>query len=143
MYEALSCLFQQLPEEFTGFVVIGVEIPRVDADFFHHRHHGHGNVGTEMDIGHQRDIGRYAKSVIHPIAIPTVAQIREKQDGKNLAKVREALSGEIPLAYQTMAGKLMAEGHEPALIASAAMQLCFARNEEGLADIVFELRPFR
>ena len=62
----------------------------------------------------------------------------QKQEEKNLARVREALNGEIPMAFQGMVGKLMSEGHEPALIASAAMQLCFSRAEEGLTDIAFE-----
>ena len=40
--------------------------------------------------------------------------------------------------FQTMVGKLMSEGHEPAMIASAALQLCFARDESALADVTFD-----
>lgn len=42
------------------------------------------------------------------------------------------------MEFKTMVGKLMAEGHEPALIASAAMRLCFQRDDEGLTDIVID-----
>ena len=42
------------------------------------------------------------------------------------------------MTFKTMVGKLMAEGHEPALIASAAMQLCFQRDDSGLVDIAFD-----
>ena len=42
------------------------------------------------------------------------------------------------MAFQTMVGKLMADGHQPAMIASALMQLCFARDDESLQDITFD-----
>ena len=85
-----------------------------------------------------RDIGRYTKSAIVEIPIPTVASIRERQDEKSLERVRDALTEDIPMAFKTMVGKLMSEGHEPALIASAAMQLCFQRDDAGLVDIEFD-----
>ena len=85
-----------------------------------------------------RDISRAIRAVAEEIPIPTIAQIRLKQDEKSLQRVREALGNEIPMEFQTMVGKLMAEGHEPAMIASAAMQLCFQRDEEGLVDIEFD-----
>ena len=85
-----------------------------------------------------RDISRAIRTVAEEIPIPTIAQIRLKQDEKSLQRVRDALGGEIPMEFQTMVGKLMAEGHEPALIASAAMQLCFTRDEAGLVDIEFD-----
>ena len=85
-----------------------------------------------------RDISRAIRAVAEEIPIPTIAQIRLKQDEKSLQRVREALSQDIPMEFQTMVGKLMAEGHEPALIASAAMRLCFARDEAGLVDIEFD-----
>ncbi len=82
-----------------------------------------------------RDIGRFTKSEIEEIPIPTVASIRMHQNEKSLEQVRTALSEEVPMEFRTMVGKLMAEGHEPALIASAAMQLCFQRDDAGLVDI--------
>ena len=85
-----------------------------------------------------RDIQRMTKSQAEPIPIPTIAQIRQKQNNKGLDQVRAALGSEIPMEFQVMVGKLMAEGHEPAMIASAAMQLCFKRDETGLKDIEFD-----
>lgn len=82
-----------------------------------------------------RDIQRAVKSEVEQIPIPTVAQIRKRQDEKSLDRVRAALNEETPMPFQVMVGKLMAEGHEPALIASAALRLCFQRDEEGLVDI--------
>lgn len=82
-----------------------------------------------------RDIGRAVHTAAEEIPIPTVAEIRQRQNEKSLERVREALGGDIPMEFQTMVGKLMAEGHQPAMIASAAMRLCFARDEAGLTDI--------
>lgn len=87
-----------------------------------------------------RDIQRMTKSTAEPIPIPTIAQIRQKQNEKSLEQVRRALGDEIPMEFQVMVGRLMAEGHEPAMIASAAMQLCFKRDETGLTDIEFDRR---
>ncbi len=85
-----------------------------------------------------RDIQRMTKSTAEQIPIPTIAQIRQKQDEKSLEQVRKSLGEEIPMEFQVMVGRLMAEGHEPAMIASAAMQLCFKRDETGLTDIEFD-----
>ena len=85
-----------------------------------------------------RDIQRMTKSHAEQIPIPTIAQIRQKQHEKSLAQVRATLENEIPMEFQVMVGKLMAEGHEPAMIASAAMQLGFQRDETGLTDIEFD-----
>lgn len=82
-----------------------------------------------------RDIARAVKSEIIEIPIPTVAQIREKQAQKDLERVREALCADIPMAFQTIVGKLMAEGHEPVMIASAAVRLLFERDDSSLKDI--------
>ena len=82
-----------------------------------------------------RDIARAVKSEIIEIPIPTVAEIREKQAAKNLDRLREALTEETPMEFQAMVGRLMAEGHEPALIASAAVRMLFERDDSSLADI--------
>ena len=51
---------EELAEELAGLVVVRVEIARVDADLLHHRHHGHGDLGAEVDVGYQGDIGLHA-----------------------------------------------------------------------------------
>ena len=127
--------------------VINYDVPQ-NSEIYVHRIGRTGRAGKEgtaitLCSGRRqfyaiRDIGRIVKSEIEEIPIPTVAQIRRRRDEKNLEQVREALSGELPMEYQTMVGRLMAEGHEPALIASAAMTLCFRRDDEGLMDITFD-----
>ncbi len=127
--------------------VINYDIPQ-NSEIYVHRIGRTGRAGKEgnaitlcsgrRQFFNVRDIGRLIKSRIEEIPIPTVAQIREKQNDKSLEQVRAALGGDIPMEFQTTVGKLMAEGHEPALIASAAMQLCFQRDETGLVDIAFD-----
>ena len=95
-----------------------------------------------------RDIGRAVKTGIEAVPIPTVAEIRARQADKDLERLRDALAGEIPERCRVLVGRLMAEGHESALIASAAIQLCFVRQDEGLSDIELdrraqEGRPYR
>ena len=124
--------------------VINYDIPQ-NSEIYVHRIGRTGRAGKEgtaitLCSGRRqffsiRDIGRVIKSSIEEIPIPTVAQIREKQNEKSLAQLRAALGEETPLEFQAIVAKLMAEGHEPALIASAAVKLCFRRDDEGLADI--------
>ena len=82
-----------------------------------------------------REIARLVKSEIAEMPIPTVAEIREKQARKNLERLREALGQEIPMDFQTMVGRLLAEGHQAAMIASAAVRLLFERDDSALQDI--------
>ncbi len=127
--------------------VINYDIPQ-NSEIYVHRIGRTGRAGKEgtaitlcsgrRQFYSMRDIGRIIKSTIEEIPIPTIAQIRQRQNEKSLEQVRTALGAEIPMEFQTMVGKLMAEGHEPAMIASAAMQLCFQRDEEGLVDIEFD-----
>ncbi len=85
-----------------------------------------------------RDIARAVKSDIEPIPIPTVADIRARLAEVSLASLRAALDGEIPMEFQAMVGKLMAEGAEPAVIASAAAMLAFRRDDAALSDIAVD-----
>ncbi len=124
--------------------VINYDLPR-HSEIYVHRIGRTGRAGKEgtaitLCVGRRqffgmRDIQRMTKSRAEAIPIPTVAQIRRKHDERSLERVREALGEEIPMEYQVMVGRLMAEGHEPALIASAAMRLCFQRDEAELMDI--------
>lgn len=124
--------------------VINYDLPQ-NSEIYVHRIGRTGRAGKEgtaitlcsgrRQFFGMRDIGRFTKSDIEEIPIPTVASIRKLQNENSLEQVRTALCGEIPMEFKTMVGKLMAEGHEPALIASAAMQLCFRREDAGLVDI--------
>ena len=124
--------------------VVNYDTPQ-NSDIYVHRIGRTGRAGKEgtaitlcsgrRQFFAMRDIQRAVKTRVEQIPIPTVAQIREKQNEKSLEKVRAALAEETPMAFQVMVGKLMAEGHEPAMIASAALRLCFTRDESGLTDI--------
>ena len=124
--------------------VINYDIPQNSEIYVHRigRTGRAGKAGNAITISsgrrqyfYMRDIARAVKSEIIEIPIPTIAEIREKQNRKGLDRLREALGEETPMAFQTMVGKLMAEGHEPALIASAAVRLLFERDDSTLADI--------
>ena len=124
--------------------VINYDIPQ-NAEIYVHRIGRTGRAGKagnaitissgRRQFFYMRDIARSVKSDIEPMPIPTVAQIRQKQLEKGLGRVREALDEDIPMDFQAMVGKLMAEGHEPAMIASAAMRLMFERDDSTLQDI--------
>lgn len=124
--------------------VINYDIPQNSEIYVHRigRTGRAGKAGNAITIASgrrqyffMRDIARAVKSEIIEIPIPTVAEIREKQASKNLDRLRDALQDDIPMAFQTMVGRLMAEGHAPALIASAAVRLLFERDDSSLADI--------
>ncbi|MBR2699977.1 MAG: DEAD/DEAH box helicase, partial [Clostridia bacterium] len=124
--------------------VINYDIPQNSEIYVHRigRTGRAGKAGNAITIASgrrqyffMRDIARAVKSEIIEIPIPTVAEIREKQAARNLDRLREALQEDIPMAFQTMVGRLMAEGHVPALIASAAVRLLFERDDSSLSDI--------
>ena len=127
--------------------VINYDIPQ-NSEIYVHRIGRTGRAGKDgnaitiasgrRQFFYMRDIARAVKSEITEIPIPTVADIREKAREQDLEKLRAVLDGEIPMAFQVMVGKLMAEGQEPALIASAALKLAFERDESGLVDITFD-----
>ena len=127
--------------------VINYDIPQ-NSEIYVHRIGRTGRAGKEgtaitISSGRRqfffvRDIARSVRTDIEPIPIPTVDEIARRQEEKDLARVREALAREIPLSFRTMVAKLMNEGHEPAMIASAAMQLCFERDRAALEDITVD-----
>ena len=51
---------QQFPEQLPGFLMAGMEVAGVDADFLHHGHYGHGYLCGKVDIGHQRHLNALA-----------------------------------------------------------------------------------
>ena len=129
--------------------VINYDIPQ-NAEIYVHRIGRTGRAGKagnaitissgRRQFFYMRDIARSVKSDIEEIPIPTIAEIRDRQNARGLDRVREALGLDIPMEYQTMVGRLMAEGQEPAMIASAALRLLFERDETGLVDIELDHR---
>ena len=124
--------------------VINYDIPQ-NAEIYVHRIGRTGRAGKagnaitissgRRQFFYMRDIARSVKSDIEQMPIPTVADIRKKQAERGLDRVRQVLGEDIPMDFQAMVGRLMAEGHEPALIASAAMRLLFERDDASLCDI--------
>ena len=124
--------------------VINYDIPQ-NPEIYVHRIGRTGRAGKDGDAitlvsGRRqyffiRDIARNVRADIAEMPIPTVADIRKARHERGLERLREALSGEIPMDFQAMVGRLMAEGHEPALIASAAVRLLFEQDDSRLTDI--------
>ena len=49
----LLAKLQELPEEGPGLLMVRMEVAGIDANLLHHGDHRHGNLGGEVDIGHQ------------------------------------------------------------------------------------------
>ena len=75
----LLALFQKLPEELAGLLMVRMEIAGIDTNFLHHRHHGHGHLRREVDIGHQRRLNALRAQRIMDLL--QSRHIREGRDG--------------------------------------------------------------
>lgn len=127
--------------------VINYDVPQ-NSEYYVHRIGRTGRAGKEGNAitivsGRRqffqiRDIARDTRSEIAPIPIPTVAEIRERMDQKNLARVESALMEGISDRNAKLVGDLLERGYDLSAIAAAAFDLCFARDESALADIVVE-----
>ncbi len=124
--------------------VINYDIPQNSEIYVHRigRTGRAGKAGNAITIAsgrrqffYMKDIARLVKSEIEPMPIPTVKEIRAKRNEKGLERLRAALNEEIPMEFQTIVARLMAEGHEPALIASAAARLLLEQDDSLLQDI--------
>lgn len=87
-----------------------------------------------------RAIAREVKSEIKEIPIPTVAEIRAKQNEKNLARIQETILNGVSESFQNMVSRLLDDGNDLNMIAAAALQLCFAQDDSSLQDIEVERR---
>ena len=127
--------------------VINYDVPQ-NSEYYVHRIGRTGRAGKEGNAitivsGRRqffqiRDIARDTKSEIAPIPIPTVSEIRERMDRKNLARVESALMEGISDRNSKLVGDLLERGYDLSAIAAAAFDLCFARDESALTDIVVE-----
>ena len=127
--------------------VVNYDVPQ-NSEYYVHRIGRTGRAGKEGNAitivsGRRqffqiRDIARDTKSEIKPIPIPTVAEIRERMDQKNLARVEGALMEGVSERNAKLVGDLLEHGYDLSAIAAAAFDLCFARDESALADIVDE-----
>jgi len=85
-----------------------------------------------------RDLARMAKTEISAIPIPSVKDIREKQDAKNREHLMETITEGVAENYTEMVSSLLDSGCDLQMIAAAAMQLAFQKDELNLQDIVVE-----
>ncbi len=129
--------------------VINYDVPGHDEYYVHRigRTGRAGKEGTAITIcsGRRqyymiRDLARVAKSEIKEIPLPTVKEIREKQRQKQRDALLETITEGVAQDYQDMVSELLDGGCDLQMIAAAALQSAFQREELGLEDIVFERR---
>jgi len=127
--------------------VINYDVPGHDEYYVHRigRTGRAGKEGTALTIcsGRRqfymiRDLARVAKSEIKEVPLPTVKEIREKQREKNRQTLLETITGGVEQVYQDMVSEMLDGGCDLQMIAAAAMQAAFSKEEIKLEDIVFE-----
>lgn len=129
--------------------VVNYDIPQ-NSEYYVHRIGRTGRAGKEgcaislcsgrRQFFQLRDTAREVKAEITPVPIPTVAQIREQMDKKNLARVQDKLLAGVSERSQEMVSHLLESGYDLTMVAAAAFDLCFARDDSALQDITFERR---
>lgn len=127
--------------------VINYDVPG-NSEYYVHRIGRTGRAGKEgtaiticsgrRQFFQVRDIAREVKSEITAISIPTVAEIREKIDQKNLTRVQDAILGGVSDRHMQMVSELLEKGYDLSMVAAAAFDLCFSRDDSALQDIVVE-----
>ncbi len=129
--------------------VINYDVPNHD-EYYVHRIGRTGRAGKEgcalticsgrRQLYQIRDLARMAKSEIQEAPIPKVREIREKQRARQRQALMDAITDGVRQDWQDMASELLDAGCDLQMIASAAMQLAFEREELHLTDIAFERR---
>lgn len=127
--------------------VINYDVPGHDEYYVHRigRTGRAGKEGTALTIcsGRRqfymiRDLARVAKSEIKEVPLPTVKEIREKQREKNRQTLLDTITAGVEQTYQDMISEMLEAGCDLQMIAAAAMQCAFSKEEVKLEDIVFE-----
>ena len=129
--------------------VINYDVPGHD-EYYVHRIGRTGRAGKEgcavtICSGRRqyymiRDLAHMAKSEITQAPIPTVAEIREKQLARQRDVLTEIITNGVDAKYREMARGLIESGCDPEIIAAAAMQAAWKKEELQLQDIIFERR---
>ena len=129
--------------------VINYDVPNHD-EYYVHRIGRTGRAGKEgcalticsgrRQLYQIRDLARMAKSEIQEAPIPKVREIREKQRARQRQALMDAITDGVRQDWQDMTSELLDAGCDLQMIASAAMQLAFDREELQLTDIAFERR---
>ena len=129
--------------------VINYDVPGHDEYYVHRigRTGRAGKEGTAITIcsGRRqfymiRDLARVAKSEIKEVPLPTVKEIREKQQNKQRETLLATITEGVAQNYQDMVSEMLEGGCDLQMIAAAALQTAFQKDELSLSDIVFERR---
>ena len=129
--------------------VINYDVPGHDEYYVHRigRTGRAGREGTALTIcsGRRqyymiRDLARVAKSEIREVPLPTVKEIREKQRENQRQQLLDAITEGVSQDYQDMVSQMLEAGCDLQMIAAAALQTAFRREELSLQDIQFERR---
>ena len=129
--------------------VINYDVPNHDEYYVHRigRTGRAGKQGVALTIisGRRqfymiRDLARMAKSEIQEVPIPKVREIREKQRDRQRQALFDAVTEGIGQDWQDMVSELLESGCDLQMLAAAAMQTAFQKDELSLQDIVFERR---
>ena len=129
--------------------VINYDVPGHDEYYVHRigRTGRAGKEGTAITIcsGRRqfymiRDLARVAKSEIKEVPLPTVKEIREKQQNKQRETLLATITEGVAQNYQDMVSQMLEGGCDLQMIAAAALQTAFQKDELSLTDIVFERR---
>ena len=129
--------------------VINYDVPGHDEYYVHRigRTGRAGKEGTAITIcsGRRqfymiRDLARVAKSEIKQVPLPTVKEIREKQQNKQRETLLVTITEGVAQNYQDMVSEMLEAGCDLQMIAAAALQTAFQKDELSLEDIVFERR---
>ena len=129
--------------------VINYDVPGHDEYYVHRigRTGRAGKEGTAITIcsGRRqfymiRDLARVAKSEIKEVPLPTVKEIREKQQQKQREALLQTITEGVAQNYQDMVNEMLESGCDLQMIAAAALQTAFQKDELSLTDIVFERR---
>ncbi len=131
--------------------VINYDVPQ-NSEYYIHRIGRTGRAGKDgsaiticsgrRQVYQLRDIAREISSEIAPIPIPTVANIREKMDARNLEHVRDAIQAGVSERSMHSVEALIDAGYDINMIAAASFDLAFAWDDSHLQDIQVERRSY-
>ena len=129
--------------------VVNYDVPQ-NSEHYVHRIGRTGRAGREgvaitlssgrRQFWQMRDIARETKSKVEQAPIPTVAEIRAREDGRALERVQSAILEGVSERHAKLVGDLLERGYDLTMVAAAAFDLAFAGRDDGLKDIAVERR---
>ncbi len=124
--------------------VFNFDIPRFNEYYVHRigRTGRAGRTGTAVTMccGRRQvaivgQIARATKSVITPMPLPTLADIKGRAQVRNLEKMEKALENAPSEHHVAMVAKLMEHGHSAEAIAATLLDLHFKQDFKGLTNL--------